>query len=794
MFDCDLCELGAVVRANRSSTHCIMGSGNKKAKVMFIAEAPSIQDTAIGSTFTGEYGLLLSELIEKAGYDESDVYKTTLVKCTPKGGKTNVGNVKECNGYLEEEILKIRPDVIVPLGAVVTKHFLGNKKISDVRGYVFDKKPVTIGKVVYAPKIIPTYSIHAILGRPTNLYELQADVRKAFEVADKGYNPIKRTYLFTDKYAEVYDILKQVDAFAFDVETTGLNHYKDDIITCAFSFKAGMSICLPFNNDWFKKILALPCKKIAHTKFDSKILKCRYNIPTNNFYFDTFAAIQLLNDNVGKGLKNLISLYTDIPYYNLKSKLNLKEVYDKEPEKVAEYNNFDTDGTFRLFEIFERDLVVQNMDDLFYETTMPTNLMLMEIEEEGITIDVRQVKELSLDNNLQAIDIKRELNSIAPIKWTSPKQVGDVLFNRLGLIPPIKTPTGGNSTNEKVLNILKNKHKAPMLLLKLRQLNKGLSTYLGGVVDGNDIKPPKHIDKDKQEEYKLTTAETSLLQYKNDIDSYPIGDSDLFKLLQDDGKIHNDNNINGTVSGRLTSPLHTIPREGGFRDIFISPPGFLFVGMDYKQFELRIAAWLANETQLLVILDAPGCKEILTKLITGKEYSEEGWVKTKSIIYGTLYGMGPKRSAVELGIEEWEAVELRDTFFKNFKKVKRLLGLFKKDSLNRGYIDDMVGRRRRFLTKNYKVFDMDGDIVRAAVNFPIQAGSAAIFWPKVLEVYKYLRKYRSKVIHTKHDAIYFKVAEDEKSLIDKLKNILEKDTLIGDVLMDVKIGRHWGEC
>ena len=220
-------------------------------------------------------------------------------------------------------------------------------------------------------------------------------------------------------------------------------------------------------------------------------------------------------------------------------------------------------------------------------------------------------------------------------------------------------------------------------------------------------------------------------------------------MLQDDNKLHNDNRINGTVSGRLTSPLHTIPRDGGFRDIFIVPPGFKFVGMDYKQFELRIAAFLAGDTKLLEILDSPNTKEVLTKLITGEEYTEEGWVNTKSIIYGTLYGMGHKRSAAELGIEEFEALDLKESFFRNFSSVKRLLGFFKRDSLSRGYIEDMVGRRRRFPTKDYRVFDLDGDIIRQAINFPIQAGSAAIFWPKVLEVHEYLRQYKSKVIHTK---------------------------------------------
>ena len=425
--------------------------GSKKAKVMFIAESPTTQDTSIGSTFTGDYGMLLSEMIEKAGYDESDVYKTTLIKCF-SAGSVKIGNIAACKDYLEEEISKIKPEVIVPLGAVVTKYLLGNKKISDVRGYVFHRGQFDQTDCEYSAKIIPTYSIQAIIGRPTNLFELQSDVKKAFVVAENGYNPIKINYSFTNKHESVYKILEKVEEFAFDVETTGLNHYKDDVITCSFSIMEGQSVCLPFDEYWFKKIFALPCKKIAHTKFDTKILECRYGIPTNNFYFDTYAAIQLLNDNAGQGLKNLASLYTDIPYYNLDTKIGLR---DMDIETVATYNNYDADVTFRLYKLFKQELAVQEFDDLFYHTTMPVNRMLLEIEKEGIDVNIPELKRLSLTKNIEAIDIKIELDTIAPINWGSPKQVGDVLFNQLGLVCPIKTPTGANSTNEKVLKILK---------------------------------------------------------------------------------------------------------------------------------------------------------------------------------------------------------------------------------------------------------------------------------------------------------------------------------------------------
>jgi DNA polymerase-1 len=140
------------------------------------------------------------------------------------------------------------------------------------------------------------------------------------------------------------------------------------------------------------------------------------------------------------------------------------------------------------------------------------------------------------------------------------------------------------------------------------------------------------------------------------------------------------------------------------------------------------------------------------------------------------------------------AQELLDNFFKLFPKLKRMLKGYQKEALANGVIVDMVGRKRRFLTKSYKIFDDDADIVRQAVNFPIQSGSSAIFWPQVLKVHEHLKPRDSKLIHTKHDAIYLKVHEEEMFLIDEVKELLEKDTLIGDTQVDAKIGDHWGEC
>jgi DNA polymerase-1 len=568
--------------------------------------------------------------------------------------------------------------------------------------------------------------------------------------------------------------------------------FEDDALTCAFSWKPGHAICIPFDEDWWRKIFALGVRNGSHTKFDPEFLECRYNIHVENWYFDTFAAIGLVNDNVAQGLKTLVSIYTDLPYYNLDCKAGLA---NEKIEVVAEYNNFDADATLRVWMKVKEELKEEGVWDLYFKTTMPVNRMLISIEKEGIPVDIKKLKTLSVQRNLACLNMSKELNDIAPINWNSVVQVREVLYSRLGLKTSNKTPTGAKSTDVKTLTELAKNHRVPQMILNMRSHMKGLGTYLLGVEElVKDV--PKTIPKENREKYKIIQTELKLLGYLDDLDSYtPEITTGLFKQMNTaTGYIHNQNKITGTVSGRLTSPLHTIPRDGGFRDCYYALPGWIFVGMDYKQFELRIAAYLAQEKELISILMSPDVKQLLTKLIINLDYDEETWSAVKGVIYGTLYGRGAKSVAEEFDIDEAFARKLILSFFKNFKKVKMLLAGFKAEALGTGQIVDMVGRKRRFITKQYKIFDVDSDIVRQAVNFPIQAGSSAIFWPQVLKVYDHLRKYESKLIHTKHDAVYMLIKEEEKFLIDECKDLLEKDTLMGDTQVDVKVGRHWGEC
>ena len=452
---CDDCDLGASNRY-KSNNYNVQGHGSIDKGIMFVTDILTYNDTQMGGCLEGTGGLFFNDVLNKCGWDREDVYTTSLMKCTaPKiRQKPTKSQILACGKKLEAEIRMLKPKVVVLMGAIVVKYFFPDKKITDIRGYVFDDNIV---------KIIPTYGVHAVLSRPTNLFEFHSDVNKALIVVEDKFVEMKRKYIYTEDFETVYETLKKQDEVAWDIETTSLDEFKGDCISCSFSFKEGTAICIPFDEGWFRKIFALPFKSICHTKFDVMFLKARYGIEVNNWYFDTYAAIQLLNDNASQGLKSLASIFTDVPYYNLDSK---EDLVDLPIELVAEYNNYDADVTYRLYKQFHQQLISDKYYKMFMEVTMPVNKMLIDIEMQGIVLDIDRVKTLTLERSLDTVRMKKRLNEIAPINWNSTKQVGEVLFKKLGLKCPTKTPTGNPSTDEATLLTLKGEHPAIEMLLE----------------------------------------------------------------------------------------------------------------------------------------------------------------------------------------------------------------------------------------------------------------------------------------------------------------------------------------
>ncbi len=833
MRECDRCNLGSETR-RKGFTSCIRGVGDDKLGVMIVGEAPGQEEARRGLPFVGPSGMLLEECIEKVGYFRDDVIITNIVRCQPPANRDpSVEEINACAPFLEAEIKCYNPKVILALGAFSTKYFLvntfspngGEVKISEVRGYVFE--------TYKGYKVIPAYHPASVLRRPEFISLLQADINKVFEVAKREEGRRDTNYYYTEDFGKAISLLKEREAFSFDIETDGLNPFTDPILCCAFTFSEGSAICLPFSKGDYKTIFQLPAKKITHGDFDIKFPGLRHGLEVKNWYFNTMTAHHLLDENSPHGLKVLASLFTDVPYYNLPKKEKLSTL---SPPVVHKYNCYDSDVTFRLYNLFNDMLIKEKLNNLYFDRVMPLNRTLLDIESKGVRIDINKLRDLSIDMSIKLHRLDRDLrkslvehieslpeqtarkswhipnhipkeqigkyaefSAVAEINWNSPKQVGKILFTHLGLMTHGFTPKGAPSVKDFILEQLKGEHEIPRMLKELRGTKKGLSTYLDG---GAKIpKIPDYIPREQIHEFKIEFLRKLKEGRKEYVAS---SDKGVHQYISPDGRIHGDYLLHGTTTGRLSSAkpnLQNVPREGGYRSIYIADNGFEFAGFDYKQIELRVAAHEAGDEELLEILNKDDSKVILTELVTGRNFTEVIWIQTKAAIYGVLYGRGAKSLAEDLKISDPEADALIRGFFKSFPKVQKLINDAKVIASTVGVLKNAVGRQRRFPFTRYKAFKGGRDnrmffaeSYRQAINFWVQSLASDILSEKTIIVHDYLKEKRSYIVLTLHDALYLNIAHEEKEVIDEVKELLEKNTIIGDVLVECKTGKNWEEC
>ncbi len=801
-----------------------MGVGDPDLGIMLVGEAPGQEEAKRGLPFVGGAGLLLNECIEKTGHSRDEVVVTNLVKCQPPANRDPAAaEIAACKVLLDKELLAYDPKVVLTLGAFATRYFLGDIKISEVRGYVFEKENY---------KVVPTFHPAAVLRRPELVSLLQADVNKVFAMGSGTKRPHNPDYRYFEDFDKVISILSKCEEFAFDLETDGLDPFTDPILCCAFTFKENSSICVPFSKEHFEVIFGLPPKKITQGDFDVKFLRLRHGIDVKNWHFNTMTAHHLLDENTPHGLKTLASIYTDVPYYDLPSKEKLSKV---EPAKVHKYNCYDADVTYRLYKLFDEKLKDERLNDLYYDRVMPLNRVLLDVESNGVAVDTTKLRDLStemsikmhtLDGELRESLVKHvgslpvigaramwsipdhipdaqlgkfvESSYVSKINWNSPKQVAKVLFNHLGLTCSTRTPKGAPSVKDYVLDQLKDEHEIPRMLREYRGIKKGISTYLDG---GPKLpKTPDHIPPEQRVRFNLESLE----KIKEDPSKYMASsEKGVHQYIAPDGRVHGDYLLHGTATGRLSSArpnLQNVPREGGYRDIYVADDGFIFVGYDYKQIELRAAAHKAGDEELLQILNRPDSKIVLTELVTGRDFSEDIWIQTKAAIYGVLYGRGANSLSEDLKIGRGDAELLIDGFFQSFPKVRALINEAKYQVKENGYLTNDIGRKRRFPYLGYATFrggDNKGfyaESQRQSINFWIQSLASDILSEKTIVVHNFLQDYKSYIVLTLHDALYLQVSKKEREIIDKVKDLLEKDTIIGDVLVECKIGTNWGEC
>ena len=593
-------------------------------------------------------------------------------------------------------------------------------------------------------------------------------------------------YFLTDtkeKRDELLSQLNRVDEFCFDSETTSLNTFEAEIVGLSFSIKAYEAYYIPFPADQaeaqvlmdeFKALFSDETKTLIgqNIKYDLQVLK-NYHIEIKNKLFDTMIAHFLINPEMRHGMNLLAETYLNYSPISIETLIGKKgktqgSMRDADIEAIKEYAAEDADITLQLKEIFTPQLNEHALEELFHEVEVPLVNVLSDMEREGIKIDTKVLNDYSAELEKDIVKIDAEIQALAgtPFNISSPKQVGEILFEYLKIIDkPKKTKTGQYSTGEDVLAKLTDKHPIVAKILEYREVMKLKNTY---------------------------------------VDTLPL------LVNPKTERIHTSYNQVVAVTGRLSSDnpnLQNIPvrteRGRYIRKAFVPrDENHILLSADYSQVELRIVASISKDPNMCEAFKLG--KDIHTATaakvygIDESEVTKEMRYKAKSVNFGIIYGQGAFGLAENIGVSRSEAKQLIDNYFREYASIKKYMDDTINFARDNGYVETLLGRKRwlRDITSNNAI--IRGFAERNAINAPIQGSAADMIKVAMIDIQKEFKKqnFKSKMILQVHDELVFDV---EKSELETIKPIIEnymKNAMTLDVPLEVGMGTglNWLEA
>ena len=577
------------------------------------------------------------------------------------------------------------------------------------------------------------------------------------------------------------NLLKQ-NAVCFDTETTSLNELEAELIGMSFSYKKGLAYYIPIseNQEEAQETVELfrpffedqNVLKIAHNmKYDAKVLQ-NYNIDVTGKLFDTMIAHYLLNPDGRHGMDYLSEMYLDYKPVSIetligkkgKNQLTLREV---DIETQTAYAAEDADVTFQLYELFAPQLAKENLEELFYNVEMPLMKVLAKIELTGVKLDEKWLAQESIDleNDLRILESKIFELSGEQFNMNSPKQLGEILFDKMQLDPKAKkTKTGQYATSEDVLQKLSSKHEIITSILEYRTLQKLKSTYVDAL--------PGQIDK-KDERVHTTFAQTV------------------------------------AATGRLASvnpnlqniPIRTL-RGQQIRGAFVAEEGKKIISADYSQIELRLIAEISGEQNMIAAFQNGEDIHVSTaaKLfdIPIEEVTKTQRGQAKTVNFGIIYGQGAFALAEQTGLSRSEAKKMIDAYYENYPRLKEYMAEQVKKAQDFGYVETILGRKRHLKDINSSNFVVKAHAERNAVNAPIQGSAADIIKLAMIKIDQELeaQNLETKMLLQVHDELLFEVPIDE---VETAKSLIKKEmesafSTSVPLLVEVGVGDNWLEA
>lgn len=568
--------------------------------------------------------------------------------------------------------------------------------------------------------------------------------------------------------------------FCFDTETTGLDPHTAELVCISFSYRLHEAYCVlipPERNAAqkvvaeFREVFGDPSilKTGQNIKYDMLMLR-QYGVEVKGPLFDTMLAHYLLQPEWKHNLDYLCETYLGyrkIPTENLigprgRQQITMRSV---DPRKLMDYACEDADLTFQLKQFLDPLLGQNKVDQLFHELEMPLVPVLTDMEYTGVRIDTRALNDYAGELRGQIIALEEEIIALAGEEFniSSPKQLGDILFEKLKIDPNAKkTKTGQYSTNEEVLVQLRDRHPMVEKILDYRGLKKLLNTYV-------EILPT------------LINART--------------------------GKIHTSYNQAVTATGRLSSNnpnLQNIPiRDENGREIrraFIpSDENHLFLSADYSQIELRIMAALSEDPQMIEAFAHHQDIHALTAAkiykIPVEEVTSDMRRKAKTANFGIIYGISAFGLSQRLNIPRSEAKELIDGYFGSFPRVKEYMDLSIEMARKEGFVQTIMGRRRYLSDINSNNQVVRGMAERNAINTPIQGSAADIIKLAMINIHREFVQngLQSRMVLQVHDELNFDV---DKAELEQVRQIVKKEMenavrLSVPLIVEIKAADNW---
>lgn len=578
--------------------------------------------------------------------------------------------------------------------------------------------------------------------------------------------------------------LQKQTSVCFDTETTGLDALHAELVGIAFSWEKGKGFYVPFpENQEEAKALAeklLPffendqIEKIGQNlKYDLKIL-ANYGITVKGKFFDTMIAHYLINPDMRHNMDVLSETYLKYAPKSIETLIgkkgkNQKSMREVAVEEVKEYAVEDADITFQLKEHFQPILERVGTKKLFDEIEIPLVEVLAAMESEGIHLDVDFLQKMSKDMQIEIDAFEQKIYEIAgeTFNLASPKQLGDILFDKLkiGGTKQKKTKTGQYATGEEILSYLAKDHEIVRHILEWRQLVKLKSTYVDALP--NQVDPRTHR---VHTDYMQTVAATGRLSSNNpNLQNIPIR----------------------TERGRQ------------IRKAFIArDENYTLLAADYSQIELRIIAALSGETTMI---EAFQKGEDIHRSTASKvfnvpleEVTKEQRSNAKTVNFGIIYGVSAFGLSNQTDLTRSESAELIDAYYKTYPKLKAYINDQIDTAREKGYVETVLGRRRYLKDINSANAVVRGGAERNAVNAPIQGSAADIIKLAMINIHNRLKKekWQSKMLLQVHDELVFDVHNSELETIQPMikKEMENAFTLVVPLTVDLGLGRDWLEA